>query len=574
MKATSVVLRWWGACLLATTIVQSVGQSTEPANPSWATVTIPYAELRALWEAAEAQTRELSRIQAAKPPIDAVLLSSDYELRWQSDGPDLEAVYEVRTLTEGWHVVPLLGGDVRLNEVELEQAGVVWQDGRYSLLAHGARDHQFKLRFWVPPLAEWNARLNLIPARSALNRLRISGAPDGMIIRVAGCDPRPGADGSTLYRLPAELTELVLALEPDTASRVPVPSPWELHSEALVSFDDGRLIYRVRVRAQADSGSGTSMELVLPANALETHVSGEDLVSFRLGTAEAGRRTLHLAWETPDLLHRTFLISYQVPQPPLSTHWLLQAPGLTGEQPNRTHFVIVPVDGLGLVGTELREARNSARLPEWIRQELQSNDYYTAESGAELELQATWLPRVQTAQAMIHRAEFHSRMVEDGGLLVAAEFTLQHEAPLNWRVHLPAVDQLLACQVNGVPVQPVRRDTQDFELALGVPEKQTTRVVFSYAARLPALDPVSGSMELELPRTDLFIHELHWILSLPDRFEITALEGNVRIAGAARSGVAPTHDTRREVRLVKELVQGEAPRAEIHYQRRGLTDSP
>ena len=93
---------------------------------------------------------------------------------------------------------------------------------------------------------------------------------------------------------------------------------------------------------------------------------------------------------------------------------------------------------------ELREARNSARLPDWIRQELQSNDYNTAQSGAELELQATWLPRVQTAQAMINRAEFHSRIVEDGGLLVAAEFTLQHEAPLSWRVHLPTVDQFRA----------------------------------------------------------------------------------------------------------------------------------
>jgi len=346
MKATIAVLRWWGACLLTATIVQSAGQSTEPTNPSWATVTIPYAELRALWEAAEVQARELSRIDEAQPPIDAVLLSSDYEFRWHSDGPALEAVYQVRTLTEGWHLVPLLGGDVRLNEVELEQAGVVWHDGRYSLLAHGARDHHLKLRFWVPPLAEWNTRLSLIPARSALNRLRISGAPDGMVIRVAGCDPRLGTDGSTLYRLPAELTELVLALEPDTASRVLVPSRWELHSEALVSLDDGRLIYRVRIQAQADRGSGTSMELVLPANALGAHASGEDLVSFRLGPVEAGRRILHLAWETPDLLHRTFLIAYQVPQPPLSTHWLLQAPDLTSDQPNRTHFVIVPVDGL------------------------------------------------------------------------------------------------------------------------------------------------------------------------------------------------------------------------------------
>jgi len=332
------------------------------------------------------------------------------------------------------------------------------------------------------------------------------------------------------------------------------------------------LVYRVRVHAQADTGSGVSMELVLPENALGAHASGDDLTACRVGPREGGRRTLHLAWQTRDLLHRTFMLSYEVPQPSLASPWLLRAPELPGDTTNRTLFVILPVDGLGLAGSELRESRESALLPDWIEQQVQSSDYYTAESGAELKLQATWLPRVQTAQAMVSRAEYDSRVVEDGSLLVAAEFTLQHESPLSWRVRLPAVDQLLSCQVNGHPVQPIRRDLQEFELALAAPEHQTTRVAFSYATRLPALDPVSGSMRLELPRTELFIHELYWMLSLPDLYETTALEGNVRIAGAGQAGEEPAHDARRVLRLVKELVQGESPRAEIHYQRRGLAN--
>jgi hypothetical protein len=163
-------------------------------------------------------------------------------------------------------------------------------------------------------------------------------------------------------------------------------------------------------------------------------------------------------------------------------------------------------------------------------------------------------------------------VVEDGGLLVTAEFHLQHESPLSWRVRLPAFDQLLTCQVNGHPVQPVHREPQELEFGLAAPADQTTRVTFSYAGRLPALDRVTGSMNLEMPATGLFIHKLDWMLTLPDLYETTALEGNVRIARSASTGGDQSPDAGHVLRLEKELVQGESPRAEIHYQRRGLTD--
>ena len=97
-------------------------------------------------------------------------------------------------------------------------------------------------------------------------------------------------------------------------------------------------------------------------------------------------------------------------------------------------------------------------------------------------------------------------------------------------------------------------------------------MTFSYAARLPALDPVSGSFSLELPRTELFIHDLDWILTLPELYESTGLEGNVRVAHSSRTGADPGRDADQVLRLKKELVQGESPRIEVHYQRRGLTE--
>ena len=398
------------------------------------------------------------------------------------------------------------------------------------------------------------------------------GAPDGTAIRVLGLAAVTEADGSKLYYLPADVTELVLALEPDVPVLPPEPSPWELDSEVLVEMREGRLLYRVRAQAQADTGSGLSMDLVLPANVIAPEASGEDLIDCRVGPAEAGRRTLHLAWKTRDQLHRAFMLAYGLPQSPLATNWSFHAPQLAGNRPSRAVYVILPVDGIGFTGQNLRDARHSFRLPTWIQEQVQAGDYLTAESGAELHLQAEWLPRVQTAQAMVSQAEFQSRIVVDGGLLVTAEFALQHEAPLNWRVRLPTADQLLTCQVNGHPVQPVQRDPQEIEFALAPAGNQPTRVTFSYAARLPALDPVSGSFSLELPRTELFIHDLDWILTLPELYESTGLEGNVRVAHSTRTGADPGRDADQVLRLKKELVQGESPRIEVHYQRRGLTE--
>ena len=435
----------------------TAGRPPEPSIPPWATVTIPYAELRALWELSEARTRELQQIRDARPPLDAVLLASEYELRVGGEPPVIEANFHVRTLTDDWHLVPLLGGDFRLRQAEVEPASVVWHHDRYCLLVQGQGDHHFKLQFALATNAsEWTTlrRLRLLPGSSARSSLRVVGAPDGTAIRVWGLAAVTEADGSKLYYLPADVTELVLALEPDVPVLPPEPSPWELDSEVLVEMREGRLLYRVRAHAQANTGSGLSMDLVLPANVIAPEASGEDLIDYRVGPAEAGGRTLHLAWKTRDQLHRAFMLAYGMPQSPLATNWLFHAPQLAGNRPSRAVYVILPVDGIGFTGQNVRDARHSFRLPTWIQEQVQAGDYLTAESGAELQLQAEWLPRVQTAQAMVSQAEFQSRIVVDGGLLVTAEFALQHEGPLNWRVRLPTADQLRPARSMVIPFNP------------------------------------------------------------------------------------------------------------------------
>ena len=64
-----------------------------------------------------------------------------------------------------------------------------------------------------------------------------------------------------------------------------------------------------------------------------------------------------------------------------------------------------------------------------------------------------------------------------------------------------------------------------------------------------------------------FIHELSWILTIPEEYE-AQVQGNVAIdRSTATKSLRPN-----VIPLRKELVRGEHPAVEIHYQRRGLRD--
>ena len=576
MKATCLLLVWsvgsaWAAA-------PAPDGSPEETNPppvlALAKVTLPYTEMKALLEMADTKARQEQKAAQSKPPVPAMLVSSQYELVLSRSQATLEASYHARALSDGWQTLPLLGGDARLEQADLKEATVLWQDPDYCLLTEGKGECEAKLRFALTPPSEWtrDKGLHLRPGTAALNRLRISGLPARKMVHIRGVAPADVTDGVVTYHLPAGCTDLVLTLEDDQPPAPPVSSRWGIQSEVFVRYHEGRLVYQGRIYAQAEDGSGLTLDLGLPASATAITMNSDDLAQSQLGPRENGRRTLHVQWKTRDVLDRKLEMAYELPQSPLSTNWVLYAPQVLGGADARTLFVILPVPGLELAGANLKDSVQSRRLPDWLRERVGSSDFLTTETGTDYPLQATWLPRVETAQALVSQADYQTQLVADGALLVTASFTIQHQAPLNWRVQLPAVDEILACQVNRKPVQPVRRGQNDIEFPLAAPNDQATQVTFSYAARLSALDPVSGRIALELPRTDLFTQLVRWNLAIPDTYETTAIEGNVGIARADLQTPAPGALPEPLIRLKKELVRGEAPAAEIYYQRRGLND--
>ena len=120
--------------------------------------------------------------------------------------------------------------------------------------------------------------------------------------------------------------------------------------------------------------------------------------------------------------------------------------------------------------------------------------------------------------------------------------------------------------MGGVAAQPVQRENGVIELAVPTPAKGTTTVALVYTAKLKALDPVSGNAALELPRTPLFIEHLDWSIALPAIFEVTAIDGNVSVAGST----ADPGRGDRAVALRKDFCRAERPAVSLFYQRRSL----
>ena len=131
---------------------------------------------------------------------------------------------------------------------------------------------------------------------------------------------------------------------------------------------------------------------------------------------------------------------------------------------------------------------------------------------------------------------------------------------------MPEKVELLSCTVGGAAAPPIQRENGVIELALPTPKNGATSVALVYTAKLKPLDPVSGDVALELPRTPIFIEHLDWSITLPAAFEITAIDGNVSVGSNASESTGGD----RIISLRKDFCRAERPSVSLFYQRRSL----
>jgi hypothetical protein len=537
-----------GLGLLATASCALAAGPVAVPDLNEARVTLPYAELKALWQAAHREAPE-----KRKPPVEAALLSARYQVTVRGDLAAGVVEYEIENFTDEWTTIPLLGAQTQVEEIEPADVQLIVREGHYAVVTNRPGKQKLRLKFAVK-LNGPNFALVATPA--AINTLSVAGLPEKQTLRIADATQLSAEKDRISFRLPAA-ERIEFEVIPEKAVVPPTPSRWKLEAQALVQFADGKLKYTARLGANTDNGSGLAMELEFPPGVEVTKVAGADLINWQNTTAENNARRLHLRWHTRDVLRREIEIEYNVAQSLTGGEWKLSAPRVLEGENNPPLFVIVPEPGLELTAATPNAA--PGQLPSWMLERANGQNYLVVLGDAPVN--AKWLPLVETAQAVVETANAKTRIVADGALLTEVGYNIRHQHALRWSVVLPEGSELLAAQLDGEPVKPIDRGERVLEFALPS-GKEISGVSFSYTAKKPAFKPVSGQIAVELPQTDLLVHWLDWELRIPVAYEIAAFEGNVETAPCDK-----TDATSRVIPLHKELCKNERPRAEFFYQK-------
>jgi hypothetical protein len=517
-----------------------------------ARVTLPYGELKTLWQAAQHETPE-----KRKPPVEATLLAARYQLLLKGDQAIGVVEFETQSFTDEWTVIPLLGAQTQIDEVEPADVQLIAREGRFALVTNRIGKQKIRIKFAVKLIgATDGAHFHLAIFPAAINTVSVSGIPEKQTLRIADATQLSAEKDRVSYRLGAQ-DELAFDVIPEKAVVPPTPSRWKLDAQALVQFGDGKLDYIARLAASTERGSGLTMELEFPPGADVTKITGRDLGDWQATTTGDQTRRVHLRWETRDVLRREVEVEYNFAQPLTGGEWNLKSPHLVDGENNPPLYVVLPPQGLDL--TAAAQTDVPRQLPAWLLEKVDGKNHQV--SLGDTPVTAKWLPLVETAQAVVETATAKTRIVSDGALLTEIDYTIRHERALRWSVDLPDGCELLAASIEGQPVKPIDRGAHVIEFSLPS-GKAVTALALSYTAKKPPFKPVSGQIAVELPQTELLVHWIDWELRIPVAYEVAAFEGNVESVPCDK-----TDSGSRVVRLHKELCKNERPRAEFFYQK-------
>jgi hypothetical protein len=520
--------------------------ATLPVN---ATATVPYAELKSLWAAAH------PTIEKPKPPpVDGALLSASYDAAWETDSLAIKAHFVAESFLDGWCSIPILGEGVRIRSVSTPDVRMASSANGVALLIKGQQRIELDLVFEVA-IEEWergaSATINLAPAPIAT--MHVAAAPGGELCRLETTSNTPQllADGGTVPIGGANVITLSRAA-PDTIEK----QTWDSTAELLVEPGESRLACTARLVAESLSGDSLAMDLALPATARVADVSGDDLAEWRVEPPRENSRRLHVRWKTARVPMREVSISYDLPagkvtkiQPPLSETtekpWLLIVPRVEGAE------------------TVIAEGTVSDRgVPGWVSERVKGRQSAVREITGSASLKLTKLPRVESRDVIISRAEYSQRVVVDGATRATASYYLTSGDGGELTLELPEQATLLLCSVEGNRIAPIKSD-KAFAIPVppGLMPGKTGNVIVSYTLKGVPMDPVSGKLELTLPKSPQFFETIDWILELPSAYEVSSLEGNAHFVSATRA------ENGSVVRLRKELCNGETPQVQVYYAR-------
>ncbi|QQL45035.1 hypothetical protein [Sulfuriroseicoccus oceanibius] len=494
-------------------------------------------------------------------PVGAVVRSACYTVDFGAEAGNAGRVeVAVRSLQDAPQLVPILNAGYAITRVAPDEATLVTRDGRICLVVEGRGDHNVQIDFALDVQTNETLALDVHPANRV--RLQLENLEDGKLAKVRGAVDAGGGG----FLLPAEGGEVAVVLVDD---RPDVAPEWSARASAVVVEEEGDLQVAMVLRmnlANPDEADADSAVLLLPAGALVQDLFGAGLVNWQRFGMRDGMRMVRLQWAADGAASRKVSVGYSLPLDPDGNGWSWQWPQLEGGLEVPVVASVLTDAAVDVTSVEgVRDWGMDAELPDWYQRPVSAQvQRIRVESNAGEEVELEWVERerLQTAEAVIRKSEMSTKVAVNGGSLSEGQVTIAHDAPIRWRLELPAGSALLGCAVDGMRVDPLVNADGSLDVPVGTGKDGVSVVKYSFTSELEKLAPVDGRLELELPATPLFAHEMSWRLWLPPAYEATALEGNLEIVEGGGAG--------KWLVLSKQLFRDAAPKVSVFYRKASL----
>lgn len=523
-----------------------------------AEVRLPYGELRRLIEASAATPEP-------QPSLPASLLSSRLTLRLDDGAPVMEGAFETMRFDDAPSRIPLIGGEVSVVQSESAAMGLVVHDGFVCEIGAKSGRSTTTATFRISTTGR-EFTLKLPPCPGTV--LDLSGLADDVALALTSDGQERVVSGGAKVPLPAEAGTWTIRFldtrESAEALRPPEPSEWIWQHQALVTPAEGALQYRLLSHASAVNGSALEATLEMPVDARQVNAKGDDLQEARTTRDGDGRRFLHLAWKTRDVMEREVEISYLTTVRPLDELWTLRVP--VGGDPAKlgVRYFLTSSPRQVYAADGLSERMAIAGLPSSLMPFASGASFHLLEGGVAVQVGVERLPVVETDEAQLTKANWSLGVEADGAMLVEGKLRVEFGGAEGIEFRIPEGLKLLSCRVNAMAVEPISRGDGRMEVPLVGQEKKTgADVTLSFTGKSEPFDPLEGMSAYQLPSTPLFIRELTWLIDLPNGYSAET-SGNL-----TRTPRQPGHDAS-SVHLLKRLCRGEQPEVRIFYRSSNL----
>ncbi|MFN2621795.1 MAG: hypothetical protein ABR611_03025 [Chthoniobacterales bacterium] len=289
-------------------------EAVRPPDLNSGQVTLPYPELKALWQSANRETPA-----KRKPPVEAALLSARYQLILKGDLAAGVVEYEVETFTDEWIAIPLLGAQTGLDEIEPADVQLIVREGHYALVTNRPGKQKLRLKFAVKVSAGTDGtHFALVASPAAINTLSVAGLPKKQTLRVVDATQLSADKDRINFRLPA-VDRIEFQILPEQSGVPPAPSlPLVEIAQAVVEtataktriVADGALLTEITYDIRHERALPWIVNLPEGSELLEAKIDGQPVKPI-----DRGERTLEFALSSGKELSAVF-ISYTEKKPP------------------------------------------------------------------------------------------------------------------------------------------------------------------------------------------------------------------------------------------------------------------